>query len=131
MCNVAVCEEMRIVARRLNPLGVPFVFVGGAVMCLLVDDPESTQIRGKSLCFLGIEIKHSALVMLKVLEIAFCYIPRLPTAQPMIISLRKQQPTLAKPNKRNFPKRLIGWRGRGMCSSTAFCGGVGTQKHCG
>jgi predicted nucleotidyltransferase len=38
-------EEMRIVARRLEPLNVPFAFVGGAVMCLLVDHPEVTQFR--------------------------------------------------------------------------------------
>lgn len=38
-------EEMRIVARRLEPLDVPFAFVGGAVMCLLVDHPEVTQFR--------------------------------------------------------------------------------------
>jgi len=38
-------EEMRIVAERLKPLNVPFAFVGGAVMCLLVDHPEVTQFR--------------------------------------------------------------------------------------
>jgi predicted nucleotidyltransferase len=38
-------EEMRIVARKLQPLETPFVFVGGAVMCLLVDHPELTQFR--------------------------------------------------------------------------------------
>jgi predicted nucleotidyltransferase len=38
-------EEMQIVARRLAPLNVPFAFVGGAVMCLLVDHPEVTQFR--------------------------------------------------------------------------------------
>ncbi len=38
-------EEMRIVASRLKPLNVPFAFVGGAVMCLLVDHPELTDFR--------------------------------------------------------------------------------------
>jgi hypothetical protein len=38
-------EEMRIVAARLQPLGVPFAFVGGAVMCLLVDHPEAMEFR--------------------------------------------------------------------------------------
>lgn len=38
-------EEMRIVAKHLQPLEVPFAFVGGAVMCLLVDHPELTQFR--------------------------------------------------------------------------------------
>jgi predicted nucleotidyltransferase len=38
-------EEMRIVATRLQPLEVPFAFVGGAVMCLLVDHPELTDFR--------------------------------------------------------------------------------------
>jgi predicted nucleotidyltransferase len=38
-------ESMRIVAERLVPLKVPFVFVGGAVMPLLVDYPELTEIR--------------------------------------------------------------------------------------
>ncbi|MDR3409988.1 MAG: hypothetical protein P4L87_03420 [Formivibrio sp.] len=38
-------EEMRIVARRLEPLNVPFAFIGGAVMCLLVDNPAVTQFR--------------------------------------------------------------------------------------
>ena len=36
---------MQIVARRLQPLNVPFAFVGGAVMCVLVDHPEVTQFR--------------------------------------------------------------------------------------
>ena len=36
-------EEMQVVARRLQPLEVPFVFVGGAVMWALVDHPELTQ----------------------------------------------------------------------------------------
>ncbi len=38
-------ESMRIVAKRLTPLNVPFVFVGGAVMALLVDQPELTEFR--------------------------------------------------------------------------------------
>lgn len=38
-------EEMRLVAARLGPLDVPFAFVGGAVMCVLVDYPEVTQFR--------------------------------------------------------------------------------------
>ena len=38
-------EEMRIVARKLQPFDTPFAFVGGAVMCLLVDHPELTQFR--------------------------------------------------------------------------------------
>ena len=38
-------EEMRIVAKKLQPLDTPFAFVGGAVMCLLVDHPELTQFR--------------------------------------------------------------------------------------
>src|SRR6478735_6452831 len=38
-------EEMQIVARRLGPLNLPYAFVGGAVMCLLVDYPELTQFR--------------------------------------------------------------------------------------
>ena len=38
-------ESMRIVARRLEPAGVPFVFVGGAVMVLLVDDPKLSELR--------------------------------------------------------------------------------------
>ncbi|HWD20440.1 MAG TPA: hypothetical protein VHB20_14305 [Verrucomicrobiae bacterium] len=38
-------EEMRIVARRLIPLNVPFAFVGGAVMHYLVDQPELAEFR--------------------------------------------------------------------------------------
>jgi hypothetical protein len=41
-------EEMRIVASRLKPLDVPFAFLGGAVMCLLVDHPELTDFRRAS-----------------------------------------------------------------------------------
>ena len=36
---------MRLVAKRLGPLDVPFVFVGGAVMPFLVDQPELTEFR--------------------------------------------------------------------------------------
>ena len=36
---------MRIVARRLEPLGVPFAFLGGAVLGLMVDHPELMEIR--------------------------------------------------------------------------------------
>ena len=36
---------MRIVAQRLQPMDVPFAFVGGAVMCLLVDNPKIMQFR--------------------------------------------------------------------------------------
>jgi hypothetical protein len=36
---------MRIVASRLKPLNIPFAFVGGAVMCLLVDHPELRDFR--------------------------------------------------------------------------------------
>lgn len=36
---------MRIVAKRLEPLGMPFAFVGGAVVCVLVDHPELTEFR--------------------------------------------------------------------------------------
>ena len=36
---------MQIVARRLEPLNVPFAFVGGAVICLLVDHAELSEIR--------------------------------------------------------------------------------------
>jgi hypothetical protein len=38
-------EEMRMVAQRLQPMDVPFAFVGGAVMCLLVDNPKVMQFR--------------------------------------------------------------------------------------
>ena len=34
-----------MVAQRLQPMDVPFAFVGGAVMCLLVDNPEVMQFR--------------------------------------------------------------------------------------
>jgi hypothetical protein len=36
---------MRIVATRLQAADVPFAFVGGAVVCVLVDDPTLTEIR--------------------------------------------------------------------------------------
>jgi hypothetical protein len=38
-------EEMQIVARRLQALEVSFAFIGGAVMCLLVDHPDLTNFR--------------------------------------------------------------------------------------
>jgi predicted nucleotidyltransferase len=38
-------EAMRIVARRLEPLNVPFAFMGGAAVCVLVDHPELTEFR--------------------------------------------------------------------------------------
>lgn len=36
---------MRIVARRLTPLNIPFVFVGGAAVWVLVDRPDLTDFR--------------------------------------------------------------------------------------
>ncbi len=36
---------MRIVTAKLEPLKLPFAFVGGAVMILLVDHPELMEIR--------------------------------------------------------------------------------------
>lgn len=38
-------ESMRTVARRLAPLKIPFVFVGGAAVSLLVDRPDLTDFR--------------------------------------------------------------------------------------
>jgi len=38
-------EEMRTVAKRLQPLEIPFTFIGGAVLGLLVDDPKLSEIR--------------------------------------------------------------------------------------
>lgn len=38
-------ESMRIVARRLSPLNVPFAFVGGAALCVLVDNPDLMDLR--------------------------------------------------------------------------------------
>ena len=38
-------EGMRIVAKRLEPLHTPFAFVGGAVVGLLVDHPDLTELR--------------------------------------------------------------------------------------
>ncbi len=38
-------EAMRIVAKRLQSIDVPFAFVGGAVIGVLVDRPELTEIR--------------------------------------------------------------------------------------
>jgi hypothetical protein len=36
---------MRIVAVRLQPLEIPFVFVGGVVITFLVDHPDLTDFR--------------------------------------------------------------------------------------
>lgn len=38
-------EEMLVVARRMERIAVPFAFLGGAVMWVLVDHPELTQFR--------------------------------------------------------------------------------------
>ena len=38
-------EAMRIVAGRLQALDIPFAFVGGAVVAVLVDRPDLTEIR--------------------------------------------------------------------------------------
>lgn len=38
-------EAMRVVARRLNALEVPYTFLGAAVLPLLVDDPALLEIR--------------------------------------------------------------------------------------
>ncbi len=38
-------EEMRTVAKRLQPLEIPFAFIGGAVLGLLVDDPKLSEVR--------------------------------------------------------------------------------------
>lgn len=38
-------EEMRTVAKRLQPLEIPFTFIGGAVLGLLVDDPKLSEVR--------------------------------------------------------------------------------------
>jgi len=38
-------EEIRTVARRLQPLDIPFTFIGGAVLGLLVDDPKLSEVR--------------------------------------------------------------------------------------
>lgn len=38
-------ESMQIVAKRFEPLGVRFTFVGGAVMGLLVDNPQLSELR--------------------------------------------------------------------------------------
>jgi hypothetical protein len=38
-------EELRLVATRLKPLDVQFAFIGGAVLGLLVDDPQLSQVR--------------------------------------------------------------------------------------
>lgn len=36
---------MRIVARRLSPLNISFVFGGGAALCVLVDNPDLMDLR--------------------------------------------------------------------------------------
>lgn len=38
-------ESMALVSRRLNHLGVPYAFLGGSIVPLLVDDPNLHQIR--------------------------------------------------------------------------------------
>ena len=38
-------EEIRTVAKRLQPLEIPFTFIGGAVLGLLVDDPILSEVR--------------------------------------------------------------------------------------
>ena len=38
-------ESMRVVAGHFNALGVPYAFLGAAVLPLLVDDPELSEIR--------------------------------------------------------------------------------------
>lgn len=38
-------ESMRVVAARLEPIEIPFAFLGGAVICLLVDHPSLMEIR--------------------------------------------------------------------------------------
>jgi hypothetical protein len=38
-------ESMRLVATELQPLGVPFAFIGGCAVWLLVDAPEFTDFR--------------------------------------------------------------------------------------
>lgn len=38
-------EAIRIVSNRMEPLGIPFTFIGGAVLGLLVDDAELSQVR--------------------------------------------------------------------------------------
>lgn len=38
-------ESMRVVAGHFNALGVPYAFLGAAVLPLLVDDPELAEIR--------------------------------------------------------------------------------------
>ena len=38
-------EDMRVVAKRLQALEIPFAFIGGGVLGLLVDDPNLSEIR--------------------------------------------------------------------------------------
>ena len=38
-------EAIRIVSNRMEPLGLSFTFIGGAVLGLLVDDAELSQVR--------------------------------------------------------------------------------------
>lgn len=38
-------ESLRVVARRMEPLGTNFVFLGGAVIELLVDNPSVSELR--------------------------------------------------------------------------------------
>ncbi len=38
-------EALRVVARRMEPLGTNFVFLGGAVIELLVDNPTVSELR--------------------------------------------------------------------------------------
>jgi hypothetical protein len=38
-------EALRVVARRLESLDTKFVFLGGAVIELLIDDPTVTEVR--------------------------------------------------------------------------------------
>ena len=38
-------EAIRIVSNRMEPLGLSFTFIGGAVLGLLVDDAKLSQVR--------------------------------------------------------------------------------------
>ena len=40
-------ESMRVVAGHFNVLGVPYAFLGAAVLPLLVDDPELCPKSGR------------------------------------------------------------------------------------
>lgn len=57
-------ESIRIVARRISPLNIPFVFVGGSVMPLLVDRPDITDLRPT----LDIDVVVSVLTYLQYCE---------------------------------------------------------------